>query len=204
MSNWADLFRAASAPDGPATLDTVDTVGPADSAAPKVSQSVNSVSGGKEEKAFDARRPGTPQSVKTVAECQDANAEGGDEQFQRLEPTAPQSVQCVKTVKVSEGESAQTERVTEPPAPRPYPKHRRLVDGLLQSGLQRPPSWADPAARPPPGAWCGCCGRFDPRKGGRWWRDLRGERKGGAPGWACATCHPPDHLTPGEHEAVRT
>lgn len=63
-----------------------------------------------------------------------------------------------------------------------------LRDGLLASALQRPPAWSDPSLIPPPGAWCSCCGRFD-RKGGRWWTT--------APepdGWACVTCHPPDHL----------
>ncbi|MFZ6762117.1 hypothetical protein [Pseudoroseomonas sp. WGS1072] len=92
----------------------------------------------------------------------------------------------------------------EPPAPQPAPEPRRLIDGLLSAGLQRPPSWPDPAARPAPGAWCGCCGRFDPRQGGRWWRDLRNEWDGGAPGWCCATCHPPDHLAPDQYETVRS
>jgi hypothetical protein len=65
-------------------------------------------------------------------------------------------------------------------------RHRATLAGLLASGLQRPPAWSDPASEPPPGAWCGCCGRFS-RIGGRWWREAE------APlGWRCWTCHPPD------------
>ena len=73
-----------------------------------------------------------------------------------------------------------------------------LRDGLFAGALQRPPAWADPSLIPPPGAWCSCCGRFD-RKGGRWWTT--------APepdGWACVTCHPPDHLAPDAVREVRT
>ncbi|MEO3474854.1 hypothetical protein AAFN86_23535 [Roseomonas sp. CAU 1739] len=69
-----------------------------------------------------------------------------------------------------------------------------LRDGLLLGALQRPPAWSDPDLIPPPGAWCSCCGRFE-RRGGRWWTS--------APtpdGWACVTCHPPDHLA---DDAVR-
>lgn len=64
-----------------------------------------------------------------------------------------------------------------------------LRDGLLAGALQRPPAWSDPALIPPPGAWCSCCGRFD-RKGGRWWTSAPNPD-----GWACVTCHPPDHLS---------
>lgn len=50
------------------------------------------------------------------------------------------------------------------------------------------PAWAEVTAEPPPGAWCGCCGRRE-KRGGRWWRERHDPK-----GWRCATCHPPDHL----------
>jgi hypothetical protein len=73
---------------------------------------------------------------------------------------------------------------------------QRTVDELAEAGLlsplpqeqddmQRPPSWSRPKDVPPPGAWCGCCGRFD-RSGGRWWREAEAPS-----GWCCWTCHPP-------------
>lgn len=73
-----------------------------------------------------------------------------------------------------------------------------LRDGLLLGALQRPPAWSDPKLMPPPGAWCSCCGRFD-RKGGRWWTSAPDPD-----GWACVTCHPPDHLPAGAVREVRT
>jgi hypothetical protein len=56
----------------------------------------------------------------------------------------------------------------------------------------RPPSWSDPAP-PPRGAWCSCCGRSNPKAGGRWWRprNPRTDGLGLAQGWRCMTCHPP-------------
>ncbi len=68
----------------------------------------------------------------------------------------------------------------DPAAPEP------LVEGLLRSAGQLPPSWSDPHMTPWPGAWCGCCGRHQ-RRGGRWWREAVAPK-----GWRCCTCHPPD------------
>jgi hypothetical protein len=58
-------------------------------------------------------------------------------------------------------------------------------------GLQRQPSWADSAQRPPPGTWCNAC------YGLRWWT----ERQRLA-GWRCMTCHSPAHLVPERAEIV--
>ena len=71
--------------------------------------------------------------------------------------------------------------------PRRYP---RAVAGLSRASQCRPVSWADPAARPSPGSWCRNC------EYSRWWAD--------ASGWRCWTCHPPDGLTLGTFEEVRT
>lgn len=60
------------------------------------------------------------------------------------------------------------------------------------------PAWSEVAAEPPPGAWCACCGRRE-KRGGRWWRERREPK-----GWACATCHPPDHLDPRDVLEVTT
>lgn len=58
---------------------------------------------------------------------------------------------------------------------------------------KRPPSLADLTVVPRPGAWCSCC------RGRGWWCEASDPR-----GWRCATCHPSDHLAPGEVRAVRT
>ena len=61
---------------------------------------------------------------------------------------------------------------------------RRMVRGLLDTAMQRPPAWPDAGSRPTPGCRCARC------RGGRWWCEA-----GEAPrGWRCWTCHPPDHL----------
>lgn len=70
--------------------------------------------------------------------------------------------------------------------PLPAADHQRYLAALRGSALQRPPSWADHAARPSSGCWCSCCR-------GRWWWAaavpvLDGTAVG--PGWCCATCHP--------------
>jgi len=62
-------------------------------------------------------------------------------------------------------------------------KQASAVRGLLNMAMQRPVSWADPAALPSPGCWCSCC------QGRRWWCE-RTEPKG----WRCSICHPPDGL----------
>jgi hypothetical protein len=64
--------------------------------------------------------------------------------------------------------------------------------------LMRPVSWPNPAATPPPGAWCSCCGRHE-RQGGQWWRELEAPT-----GWRCYTCHPPLHLDENAVWVVRT
>ncbi len=75
----------------------------------------------------------------------------------------------------------------------PEARHRDHLAGLERSALQRPPSWADAAAVPPPGAWCGACSRNRPEWGGRWWAPVnpRIDGLGLGPGWRCMTCHPP-------------
>jgi len=82
---------------------------------------------------------------------------------------------------------------------RPGPEHRRQVEGLIASALQRPPSWADAASCPAPGSYCGCCGRFDAKPSGRWWRERENPS-----GWCCWSCHPPVHLQADEVVEVRT
>ncbi len=67
-----------------------------------------------------------------------------------------------------------------------------------RTGTKRPPSWPDPRDVPPPGAWCGCCGRFS-RTGGHWWREAAEPK-----GWRCWTCHPPAPLEPAEVVERRT
>jgi hypothetical protein len=66
---------------------------------------------------------------------------------------------------------------------------RQALDGLHTAARQRPPSWTDPEARPPPGSFCSCC------RNQRWWCDDRG--------WRCWACHPPDHLAPNTFVEVR-
>ncbi len=61
-----------------------------------------------------------------------------------------------------------------------------------------PTAWTDPAKAPPPRAWCSVCGRFEQR-GGRWWQECDEPT-----GWACAICHPPDHLRPEQVVMVST
>ena len=58
-----------------------------------------------------------------------------------------------------------------------------FLDGYRRAALQRPPSWADPAALPSRGCFCSCC------KGQQWWREREAPK-----GWRCSTCYPPDHL----------
>lgn len=87
--------------------------------------------------------------------------------------------------------AAMAQHYAAPPNVRPYlpSDPDALRDGLLVAGLQRPPAWSNAASVPPRGAWCGCCARYQPESGGRWWRER--ERPSG---WRCWTCHPPDHL----------
>ena len=88
-----------------------------------------------------------------------------------------------------------------PPLPEPGTTERarwdaeqaRMVRGLLDTARQRPPSWADTAARPSPGCWCSFC------HGQRWWCEREAPR-----GWRCGTCHPPAHLRVDAVTEVRT
>ena len=82
----------------------------------------------------------------------------------------------------------------------PLPEHARIdirqaamVRGLLSVALQRPPSWAGPAALPSAGCFCSCC------KGQRWWCEREPPE-----GWRCWACHPPDHLLADEVREART
>ena len=64
--------------------------------------------------------------------------------------------------------------------------------GYRRAALQRPPSWAGPAAAPSPGAWCSCC------QGRSWWAERVAPK-----GWRCATWHPAAHmLAEAVHEVV--
>jgi hypothetical protein len=76
---------------------------------------------------------------------------------------------------------------------KPEADHRRHLAGLERAAFMRPPSWADPAALPSRGAYCGCCSRHRPEAGGRWWTATRPRTDGlgVGPGWACVACHPP-------------
>ena len=69
-------------------------------------------------------------------------------------------------------------------------RYQGTAQGSLVAGLARPVSWDEATARPIPGCWCRCC------VGVRWWGDMSG--------WRCWTCHPPDGLTLGTFEEVRT
>ena len=73
-----------------------------------------------------------------------------------------------------------------------------LINRSSYESLMRPVSWPNPAATPPPGAWCSCCGRHE-RQGGQWWRELEAPT-----GWRCYTCHPPLHLDENAVWVVRT
>ena len=77
--------------------------------------------------------------------------------------------------------------------PGSWRKRRYAADtpGDLWTTMQTPVSWADPAARPTAGAWCGNC------ENATWARDKR--RADG--GWVCSVCHPPDNV-PIEHRDV--
>jgi hypothetical protein len=81
-----------------------------------------------------------------------------------------------------------------PPSARPYlpGDPDPVCVGLLLASRMRPPAWGDDTP-PPPGAWCSCCGRHNPERGGRWWspRNPRSDGLGLGPGWRCWTCHPP-------------
>jgi hypothetical protein len=83
-------------------------------------------------------------------------------------------------------------------APMAEADHRGALAAALTVGLQRPPGWSDVASRPPPGAWCSCCGKHR-RSGGHWWREAVAPT-----GWRCWTCHPPVHLGTGEMLEVWT
>ncbi len=71
---------------------------------------------------------------------------------------------------------------------------RRMLRGLLDAALQRPPAGWDAGSRPTPGCRCVRC------RGDRWWREV-GEAP---PGWRCWTCHPPDGLPADAVREVRT
>lgn len=82
----------------------------------------------------------------------------------------------------------------------PKAEHGAALGGLMRAALMRPPAWGErPDCRPAPGAWCGCCGRNPPAEGGRWWQEREAPK-----GWRCFTCHPPDHLKPGDVREVVT
>lgn len=83
------------------------------------------------------------------------------------------------------------------PLPHWPPGHwrpRRYTSDLtdqLWTTMARPISWADPAARPEEGSYCGNC------EYRHWARDTRGADGG----WACSICHPADNV-PVEHRDV--
>lgn len=71
--------------------------------------------------------------------------------------------------------------------------NRKIANGYLRAALQRPPSWADPAALPSHGCRCSCC------KGQRWWCEREAPK-----GWRCWACYPPSHLPSYAVAEVRT
>jgi hypothetical protein len=84
--------------------------------------------------------------------------------------------------------------------PLPEAEHRAATTGLMRAALMRPPAWGErPDCRPPPGAWCGCCGRNPPSYGGRWWQEANAPK-----GWRCATCYPPPSHLAGTVREVET
>jgi hypothetical protein len=91
-----------------------------------------------------------------------------------------------------------SDRPYRPTDPDPY------RDGLRVAALMRPPSWSGSTPPPPKGAWCSCCGRSNPKAGGRWWqpRHPRKDGTGLGQGWRCWRCHPPPD--PSEVEERRT
>lgn len=97
--------------------------------------------------------------------------------------------------------AAMAQHYAAPPSADPYRPGDPdpLRDGLLAGALRRLPSWADPAAIPPPGAWCAGCSRHRPGAGGRWWCEADAPR-----GWRCRSCHPPDHLPAAALRELRT
>ncbi|MBV8524303.1 MAG: hypothetical protein JOY71_19610 [Acetobacteraceae bacterium] len=111
---------------------------------------------------------------------------------------APGEGSCVNSVNcVSPSESESPARSLAHAAPPPLARSgarppqgadnpAAALDGLRRAALQRPTSWADPGAAPPPGAWCSCC------KGGVRWTERENPN-----GWRCAVCHPADHLAAG-------
>jgi hypothetical protein len=121
---------------------------------------------------------GSVTSVSSVARPDDLD--GGSS------PTCSEPVSAVSAVS----------RVAQTPTPVTAAREQDLVSdpiaaaGYMRAALQRPPSWANSAARPPSGCFCSCC------KGRRWWGD--------AQGWRCWACHPPDHLVPEAATEVRS
>lgn len=157
MSRWAAAWNAMQAGD---TVDTVDTVALARGAAGGVPwhsvNSVNSVTGS--ETGIDHTQPLLrAHSVNSVTPLAD---QGCDARHIAAEPALPP-------------------RGT-PDRDRLDRRHAETVRGLLDMAMQRPVSWADPAALPSAGCWCSCC------QGRSWWSE-RTEPKG----WRCSTCHPP-------------
>jgi hypothetical protein len=71
--------------------------------------------------------------------------------------------------------------------------HAGAASRWEQTSHQRPVSWADPADVPYASCFCSCC------KGQLWWCETVEPK-----GWRCSTCHPPDHLLPGQVWEVRT
>lgn len=105
--------------------------------------------------------------------------------------TSGDTGESLDMVEVWEGETA---------PPTPEEEHQQAIGGILRAALMRPASWTErPDCRPPPGAWCGCCGRTPPADGGTWWQEREAPK-----GWRCFTCHPPDHLAPARYLLVVT
>lgn len=146
--------------------------------------------------------------VASVATVASGNAQAGDDVAARAAFYLAASERALEALAAPDAdlaaERAEIQAAREAEARGDYPikpeaEHRAHVAALCLSGLQRPPAWADVTSKPPPGAWCGCCGRHTPQGGGWWWREAREPT-----GWRCWTCHPPVHLPPSDIHEVPT
>jgi hypothetical protein len=116
-------------------------------------------------------RPVTPDSVSSV--MADADGDRG------MAPANADQVSQVSQV----SRSAETPKVDAARHEQLVVSDRAIPADYLGAALQRPPSWADPAAPPSRGCFCSCC------KGRRWWRECEVPK-----GWRCSACHPPDQF----------
>ncbi|WP_431305324.1 hypothetical protein [Sediminicoccus sp. BL-A-41-H5] len=155
-----------------------------------------------------AGEPRKSAEVASVATVANENAGLGDDMAARVAFYVTASERALEALAAPDAdlaaERAEIQAAREAEARGEYPikpeaEHRAHLAALRLSGLQRPPAWSDVTWAPPPGAWCGCCGRHTPQSGGRWWREAKEPT-----GWRCWACHPPVHLATDNIHEVRT